>query len=45
MNHKLLKVWHEKDKRSLVRSEGTKEGERFTSGLDTELQVNIKRLK
>lgn len=45
MDHKLLKVWHEKSKTSLVQSEGTKEGDRFTSALDTELQVNAKSLK
>lgn len=45
MDHKLLKVWHEKNRRNLVQSEGTKEGDRLTSALDTELQVNAKRLK
>lgn len=45
MNHKLSRIWHEKNKRSWVQSEGAKEGERFVSALQVELQVNAEGLK
>lgn len=45
MTHKPLRIWHEKNKRRWVQSEGAKQGERFTSALQVELQVSAKGRK